>query len=167
MAGATAIGAAVARHSVASRSSAWPVASRARKSALAGAMSTTSAQRASSMCPMAASAAAIPQVRAHRASGDRLEGGGGDELARGGGHHHLHFRAALAQAPHEVGALVGRDAAGDAEQDAFALHAAAVPFPLIIAPSPPRGKQTARGNCGKSRQSQRFLPLPGGPRRVA
>ena len=58
IAGATASGACVARHRVASRSSAWPVASRARKSALAGAMSTASAQRASSMCPMAASAAA-------------------------------------------------------------------------------------------------------------
>src|SRR5947208_3891051 len=58
MAGATAIGASVARHSVASRSSACPVARRARKSALAGAMSTACAQRASSMWPMAASAAA-------------------------------------------------------------------------------------------------------------
>ena len=57
MAGASVIGAAVARHSVLSRSSARPAASRAMKSALAGATSTRSAQRASSMCPIAASAA--------------------------------------------------------------------------------------------------------------
>jgi hypothetical protein len=48
IAGATAIGAVVARQSVANRSSARPWASRARKSALAGATSTSSAQRASS-----------------------------------------------------------------------------------------------------------------------
>jgi hypothetical protein len=40
MAGAITIGASVARHKVASRSSARPCASRARKSALAGAIST-------------------------------------------------------------------------------------------------------------------------------
>ena len=46
------------------------------------------------------------------------------------GHDHLDLGTALAQAPHQVRALVGRDAAGDAEQDAFAVHA------LIIAPLP-------------------------------
>ena len=49
MAGATAIGASVARHRVASRSSASPCARRAMKSALAGATTMRSAQRASSM----------------------------------------------------------------------------------------------------------------------
>ena len=58
IAGATAIGASVARHSVLSRSSAWPCARRARKSALAGAITMRSAQRASSMWPIAASAVA-------------------------------------------------------------------------------------------------------------
>ena len=56
IAGAMAIGAEVARISVESRSSARPWAVRARKSALAGATSTRSAQRASSICPIAASA---------------------------------------------------------------------------------------------------------------
>jgi hypothetical protein len=56
IAGASAIGASVARHKVVRRSSACPVASRARKSAVAGAMITKSAQRASSMCDMAFSA---------------------------------------------------------------------------------------------------------------
>ena len=57
IAGASMIGASVAMHSVQSRSSARPAASRAMKSALAGAINTICAQRASSMWPMAASAA--------------------------------------------------------------------------------------------------------------
>ena len=55
IAGATARAAVVARQSVANRSSASPWAIRARKSALAGATRTRSAQRASSICPIAAS----------------------------------------------------------------------------------------------------------------
>ncbi len=57
IAGAMLIGTSVARHSVASRSSARPCASRAMKSAVAGATRIRSAQRASSMWPIAASAA--------------------------------------------------------------------------------------------------------------
>ena len=57
MAGARTTGASVARHRVVNKSSARPPARRARKSALAGAISTSWAQRASSMCPIAASAA--------------------------------------------------------------------------------------------------------------
>jgi len=49
MAGATTIGAVVARQSVERRSPARPAQSVARKSAVAGATTTTSAQRASSM----------------------------------------------------------------------------------------------------------------------
>ncbi len=57
IAGASTMGASVARHSVANKSSARPWAKRAMKSALAGAISTNCAQRASSIWPMAASAA--------------------------------------------------------------------------------------------------------------
>src|SRR4249919_2064091 len=57
IAGATMIGAVVARHSVVTRSSAKPWVSLARVFAVAGATTTWSAQRASSMCPIAASAA--------------------------------------------------------------------------------------------------------------
>ncbi len=57
IAGTTSTGAAVARHKVVSRSLAMPAASRAMQSADAGATSTHSAQRASSMWPIAASAA--------------------------------------------------------------------------------------------------------------
>src|SRR5690606_4751102 len=58
IAGHRVIGAAVARHRVLTRSSASPCASFAMVLAVAGATSTRSAQRASSMWPMAASAAA-------------------------------------------------------------------------------------------------------------
>jgi hypothetical protein len=56
IAGAMVSGASVARHSVVSRSLAWPVARRAITSAEAGAITTRVAQRASSMWPIAASA---------------------------------------------------------------------------------------------------------------
>ncbi len=39
-----------------------------------------------------------------------------------GRHHDLDFGATLDQPAHEVRALVGGDATGDAEQNAFALH---------------------------------------------
>ena len=39
---------------------------------------------------------------------------GGDKFARRGGHDDLYLGAALAQTAHEVRALVGGDAAGDA-----------------------------------------------------
>ena len=58
IAGARKSGAVVARHSVVSRSSAKPFASLARMFAVAGAMTTASAQRANSMWPIAASASA-------------------------------------------------------------------------------------------------------------
>ena len=87
------------------------------KSALAGAISTSCAQRASSMWPIAASAALVPQIAARGPARDGLKGHGRDELLRGGGHHHLHFGAALDQAAHQIGTLVGGDAAGDPQQD--------------------------------------------------
>ena len=57
IAGATSSGASLARHRVESRSLAWPWASRRRVLAVAGATSTRVAQRASSIWPIAASAA--------------------------------------------------------------------------------------------------------------
>src|ERR1700751_1723738 len=80
IAGATARGALLARHSVARRSSAWPAARRARKSA-----------------PPRA-----PKAAADGAARDGLEGRRRHELARSGRHYHLHFGAALAQPPHEI-----------------------------------------------------------------
>ena len=74
------------------------------------------------MCPMAASAAAshrsLRTVRPETAW--KVVGVTNCPCCRG--HHHLHRCAALAQAPHQVGALVGGDTAGHAQENAFALH---------------------------------------------
>ena len=117
IAGASAMGASVARQSVANRSSARPSAKRAMKSALAGATNTISAQRASSIWPMAASAAlshrSVPTGRPETAW--KLIGR--YEIARRG-HDDLDVGAALDQAAHQIRALVGGDAAGDPQQDA-------------------------------------------------
>ena len=70
------------------------------------------------MWPIAASAAASHRsVRTGRPD-SAWNVSGADELPRALGHHDLHLGALLAQAPDEFGALVGGDAAGDAEQDA-------------------------------------------------
>ena len=49
---------------------------------------------------------------------------GRDELGAGLRQHHAHAHPALAQAPHEVEALVGRYAAAHDQEDALARHAA-------------------------------------------
>ena len=124
IAGAIVIGAVVARHSVLTRSSAKPCASLARVLAVAGATTTRSAQRASSIWPIAASAAAShSEVRtgAPTAPGRSARRRSAGVL----GHRHLHLRAGVAQAPHQFGGLVRGDAAADAEQDALALQASA------------------------------------------
>ncbi len=101
----------------------------------------------------------IPQVAAHRAPRDRLEGGRCYELARARGHHDLHFRAALAQAPHEVRALVGGDAARHAKKNAFALHGNS--FRLgQLSHRASRCAQTSGRICGQLCHFGRFLPLP-------
>jgi hypothetical protein len=64
----------------------------------------------------------VPQVAAHLATGNGLERQRRNELARAGGHHDLYLGAALDQAAHQVRALVGGDAAGDAQQDSFCTH---------------------------------------------
>ncbi len=76
MAGATAMGASVARHSVVSRSSAWPVASCARKSALAGATSTSVRPARQLDVAHGGFGRGVPQLAANRAPGHGLEGGG-------------------------------------------------------------------------------------------
>ena len=91
------------------------------KSAVAGAITTASAQRASSMCPIAASAAGSHRsVRTGRPE-TAWNVSGGDELAGARSHHDLHFGTALHEATHQIGALVRGDAARDAQQDAEGL----------------------------------------------
>ena len=64
----------------------------------------------------------VPEVGAHRASGDGLERQRSHELLRAARHDDLHFGAVLHEPAHEVRALVGGDAAGDAEQDLAGLR---------------------------------------------
>ena len=118
MAGASAIGAPVARHRVVSRLPATPCASCEMKCAVAGATRTRSAQRASSMWPMAASAASSQRSERTGAARHRLERGGVTNRRARRRSSRPALRRRLLQAPDEVGALVGGDAAGDAEQDA-------------------------------------------------
>ena len=102
IAGATTIGTSVARHSVDSRSSARPCASRAMKSAVAGAMTMRCGQRASSMWPIAASAAASHRsVRTGRPESAWNVSGVTNSL-RAGGHHDLHFGAAILESTRRV-----------------------------------------------------------------
>ncbi|MQM39416.1 hypothetical protein KBTX_03442 [wastewater metagenome] len=53
-------------------------------------------------------------------AGDRLEGQWLHERPRPGGENDADVAARLAQAPYQVGGLIGRDPAGDPEQDAAA-----------------------------------------------
>jgi hypothetical protein len=64
----------------------------------------------------------IEELGVHRVAGQRLEGQLADELGRGAGHDHPHLGARLDEEPAELRRLVGRDAAGDAEDDALALE---------------------------------------------
>ena len=64
--------------------------------------------------------ALVPQRRAHRVAGERLQRGRADEVQCRIGHDHAHFGACVLQAARELGGLVRRDAAADAEQHAQA-----------------------------------------------
>jgi hypothetical protein len=54
----------------------------------------------------------IEQIMMNRLTRYRLEGEGTNELHGTGGHHHPHLRPGLAQAPNQIRALVGGNAAG-------------------------------------------------------
>ena len=59
----------------------------------------------------------VEQVAVHRVGGERLEGERGHELPSRRGHHDPHIEIPVAQTSNEVGSLVGRDAARDAQHD--------------------------------------------------
>jgi hypothetical protein len=64
----------------------------------------------------------VEQVEVHRMAGEGLQGQRGDEFAPALGHHHAHFGALILESAHQFGALVGGDAATDADDDAFAIQ---------------------------------------------
>jgi len=70
----------------------------------------------------------LPLAEQHRVSRECLHRGGCDEMRRGIRHCHLHFDTLLHQQTSQLRRLVGCDAAGDAEHDAFCwglFHSAA------------------------------------------
>ncbi len=75
----------------------------------------------------------VPERAAHRVARQRLEGGRTDEVQGRRGHHHPHLGAGVLQPAHQLGRLVGRDAAGDAQQDALTLEFRHRCFPYVIA----------------------------------
>ncbi|MCY1280381.1 hypothetical protein D9M69_359920 [compost metagenome] len=64
----------------------------------------------------------VEQVEVYRVAGQCLQGQRGDELAAALGHYHAHFGALVAQPANQFGALVGGDAAADAQDDAFPIQ---------------------------------------------
>ena len=55
----------------------------------------------------------VPEVVAHGASGDRLQGGGRDELVCATGEHDLYLRARLAQESYKDWGFIRSDSAGN------------------------------------------------------
>ena len=82
IAGARNSGAVVARHNVVSRSSANPWAKRAITLAVAGAMTTASAQRAQLDVPHRRFRVRVPQICARSMAREGLQGGGSDKPMR-------------------------------------------------------------------------------------
>jgi hypothetical protein len=69
--------------------------------------------------PHAVGHARVPHVRVHGMAGQGLHGRRRDEAAGRFGHGDVHFHIAFSETPDELCALVGRNAAGYAEQDFF------------------------------------------------
>ena len=111
-------GARQASATVVNRSFASPCASRAITSAVAGAITSSSAASASWMWPMVASCVRSNVSVRHRVLRQRLQRQRRDELLRRLGHHHAHLGAGFDERAHQLGRLVGRDAARDSDDDA-------------------------------------------------
>ena len=122
MAGATSTGLSVAISTVEARSSAWPPAILASRSAVAGATMIRSASRDSRIWPISCSSLRSNRSVNTRSVGQRADRQRRHELRRGARHHGAHRGAVLAQAADQVEALVGGDAAADEKQDTLLFH---------------------------------------------
>ena len=123
IAGAISTRLSVASSAVEARSLAWPPASLAIRSAVAGATTTRSAERDSWIWPISASSVRLNRSwKTFSPDSDATESGVTNSRA-GLGQDRAHGRAALFQPPDQLEGLVGRDAAADDEQHAFAAHA--------------------------------------------
>ena len=115
--GATSVRLSVASSSVAARSSARPLAIRASRFAVAGATTTRSAARDSSMVAHLGLVGQREEGLVHLLAREAREGQRRHELLRRRRHHRPYPRTALAQPPQEIERLVGRDPAADDEED--------------------------------------------------
>ncbi|MNZ67670.1 hypothetical protein D3C78_859250 [compost metagenome] len=64
----------------------------------------------------------VEQIHVYRVAGQRLQGQRGDEFSTTTGHDDAHLRAVLQESANQLGALVGGNAAPDAENDALAIQ---------------------------------------------
>ncbi|MCY1401567.1 hypothetical protein D9M71_166880 [compost metagenome] len=64
----------------------------------------------------------VEQVHVHGVPGQGLHGQWGDEFTAATGHDHAHFGTVLKEPANQFGALVGGNAAADAENDAFPIQ---------------------------------------------
>ena len=120
MAGTISTGDVVASRHADSRSSACPPAARARKSAVAGATTTRSAARGQR--DVVERVPGRDERRVHGPPGQRLERDLADELTRRAREHDVDLGAGLREQPREPRRLVGRDAAGDPEENALTIE---------------------------------------------
>ena len=134
IAGATTSGAAVARTVVPSRSSARPAASFASVFAVAGRDDDQVGGLPER--DVAHLGDALVEVGVDRVAADRLERRPADEAQRGRGRHDVHVVAREHERAHDADGLVGRDAAGDPDDD---LHRRA-----------PRGSERPRGSTSRA-----------------
>jgi len=117
IAGATMRGQRRARQSAESRSSPSPFATLARKSVVAGATTTTSRSRESSMWPMLSGTRASHMSVCTGWPESGLQRRRRDEATRRLGHDDAHVGAGLDEKARQLGRLVGGDSAGDPEQN--------------------------------------------------
>ena len=64
----------------------------------------------------------VEQVQVNRVAGQRLHGQWGNELTATAGHDHAHFGALVQEPANQFCALVGGNAAANAENDAFPIQ---------------------------------------------
>ena len=94
---------------------------------MAGAMHNTSARRANFDVGSQRKLWIAEMPLWNRPAGERLECRRADELTRRFGHHHGHAGAGLHQLAHQRRRLIGRDAAGHADENFAALHSSLEP----------------------------------------
>ena len=122
IAGASRIGLSVASSTAVARSSAWPPAILAIRSAVAGATTMRSVSRASRIWPTSNSLCASNKSVIGALAGERAGGERRDEMLRGLREDAAHAHAAVLQAADEIERLIGGDAAADDEKDALACR---------------------------------------------